>query len=53
MKKITIFLVAIFPLFIGLFQAPANAVVGGSDATGSGFVVAIRVDLGGNLQTAC
>ena len=53
MKKITTILLAIFPLFIGLFQAPANAVVGGTDATGSGFVVAIRVDLGGNLQTAC
>ena len=53
MKKITTFILAIFPLFIGLFTAPANAVVGGSDATGSGFVVAIRVDLGGNLQTAC
>jgi secreted trypsin-like serine protease len=53
MKKITTLLLAIFPLFTGLFQAPANAVVGGTDATGSGFVVAIRVDLGGNLQTAC
>ncbi len=53
MKKITTLLIAIFPLFISLFQTPANAVVGGTDATGSGFVVAIRVDLGGNLQTAC
>lgn len=53
MKKISTILLAIFPLFIGLFSSPAQAVVGGTDATGSGFVVAIRVDLGGNLQTAC
>jgi secreted trypsin-like serine protease len=53
MKKISSAFISIFALFIGLFPTPANAVVGGSDATGSGFVVAVRVDLPGNLQTAC
>ena len=53
MKKISSVFIAIFPLFIGLFSTPANAVVGGADATGSGFVVAVRVDLPGDLQTAC
>jgi secreted trypsin-like serine protease len=53
MKKISSAFIAIFTLFIGLISTPANAVVGGTDATGSGFVVAIRVDLPGDLQTAC
>ncbi|GEM_PF-845722 len=53
MKKISSAFIAIFTLFIGLFPTPANAVVGGADATGSGFVVAVRVDLPGDLQTAC
>ena len=53
MKKIPSAFIAIFTLFIGLISAPANAVVGGADATGSGFVVAVRVDLPGDLQTAC
>jgi len=45
MKKLSSAAVAIFALFIGLLGSPANAVVGGTDATGSGFVVAVRVDL--------
>ena len=53
MKKISSAFIAIFTLFIGLISTPANAVVGGADATGSGFVVAVRVDLPGDLQTAC
>ena len=57
MKKISSAFISIFALFIGLFiglfPTPANAVVGGADATGSGFVVAVRVDLPGDLQTAC
>jgi hypothetical protein len=53
MKKISSSFISIFALLIGLFPTPANAVVGGTDATGSGFVVAIRVDLPGDLQTAC
>lgn len=53
MKKISSAFISIFTLFIGLFSTPANAVVGGTDATGSGFVVAVRVDLPGDLQTAC
>jgi len=53
MKKISSSFIAIFSLFMGLFPIPASAVVGGSDATGSGFVVAVRVDLPGDLQTAC
>jgi secreted trypsin-like serine protease len=53
MKKISSAFISIFALFIGLFSTPANAVVGGADATGSGFVVAVRVDLPGDLQTAC
>ena len=53
MKKISSAFIAIFTLFIGLISTPANAVVGGTDATGSGFVVAVRVDLPGDLQTAC
>ena len=53
MKKLSSATVAIFALFIGLLGSPANAVVGGTDATGSGFVVAVRVDLPGDLQTAC
>jgi hypothetical protein len=53
MKKIIRSLVAIFALLIGFIYPSAQAVVGGTDATGSGFVVALRVDLGGNLQTAC
>ena len=53
MKKISSAFIAILSLFIGLISIPANAVVGGSDATGSGFVVAVRVDLPGDLQTAC
>lgn len=53
MKKLSSLVFLVFPLFIGLFSAPAHAVVGGTDATGSGFVVAIRVDLPGDLQTAC
>ena len=53
MKKISSAFISIFALFIGLISTPANAVVGGTDATGSGFVVAVRVDLPGDLQTAC
>ena len=53
MKKISSVFIAIFSLFIGLFPTSANAVVGGADATGSGFVVAVRIDLPGDLQTAC
>ena len=53
MKKLSSAFIAIFTLFIGLISTPANAVVGGADATGSGFVVAVRVDLPGDLQTAC
>ena len=53
MKKISSAFIAIFTLFIGLISTPAIAVVGGADATGSGFVVAVRVDLPGDLQTAC
>ena len=53
MKKLSSAAVAVFALFMGLLGSPANAIVGGSDATGSGFVVAVRVDLPGNLQTAC
>ena len=53
MKKISSVFIAIFTLFIGLISTPAIAVVGGADATGSGFVVAVRVDLPGDLQTAC
>jgi secreted trypsin-like serine protease len=53
MKKISSAFIVIFSLFMGLFPIPASAVVGGSDATGSGFVVAVRVDLPGDLQTAC
>jgi secreted trypsin-like serine protease len=53
MKKLSSATVAVFALFMGLLSSPANAIVGGTDATGSGFVVAVRVDLPGNLQTAC
>lgn len=53
MKKLSSATVAVLALFMGLLGSPANAVVGGTDATGSGFVVAVRVDLPGNLQTAC
>ena len=53
MKRIATVSVAFFSLLIGLFATPSSAVVGGADATGSGFVVAIRIDLGGNMQTAC
>ena len=53
MNKLSTALIAISSLFVSLFSTSANAVVGGADATGSGFVVAVRVDLPGDLQTAC
>ena len=44
MKRIATVSIAFFSLLIGLFATPSSAVVGGADATGSGFVVAIRID---------
>jgi len=53
MKKL-ISSISIFSLIsMGFLATPAQGVVGGTDATGSGFVVAIRVDLGSDFQTAC